>query len=281
YREADISPSFFIFLIVFTAMLIGDGGYALVCLFACLVSYKFITRKGIPPKFLDLFIILFIGTLVFGVFTNTYFGFQPSITKFFMWVDPNSEVGATLLKRFCFYLGAVHLSVGRIWKIKRNPITLSTLSEVGWIIFTWAMLDLVNVLVLSDLGPARMVPMFIVSLILVIFFTAPSWNPISCIGQGIGAVALSAASFLSDIISYIRLWAVGYAGGMLASSFNDLARIAPFAIGVLILILGHGVNIILGLVAIFVHGVRLNLLEFSNHIGMEWSGRNYDPFRKS
>ena len=103
----------------------------------------------------------------------------------------------------------------------------------------------------------------------------------SIVGGGLGAVALSAAAFLSDIISYIRLWAVGLAGGILAASFNELARPLPLLFAVIILVVAHFMNIALCLVAVFAHGVRLNLLEFSNHVGMEWSGREYEPFRKN
>jgi V/A-type H+-transporting ATPase subunit I len=82
----------------------------------------------------------------------------------------------------------------------------------------------------------------------------------------------------SDIMSYVRLMAVGLAGSVLASSFNDLAVGAGPILMVPILIFGHGLNIGLCLIALFAHGVRLNVLEFSNNFGLEWSGYPYQPF---
>jgi V/A-type H+-transporting ATPase subunit I len=148
------------------------------------------------------------------------------------------------------------------------------------VLFIWAMLALVNMLVLGSPPPPWMLPAFLVALGLVLVFTAPSRNLLACIGRGLGAIALNAVSFLSDIISYIRLWAVGLAGGILAASFNDIAGPLPVAAAVLVLVPAHALNLALGLVAVLAHGVRLNLLEFSNHLGMEWSGREYQPFRR-
>ena len=147
-------------------------------------------------------------------------------------------------------------------------------------LFIWTMLALVNTLVLGSPSPPWMVPAFGLSLGMVLVFTAPSRNPLVTVGRGLGAIALNAVSVLSDIISYIRLWAVGLAGGILAASFNELAGPLPLVATVLILIPAHALNLALGLVAVLAHGVRLNLLEFSNHLGMEWSGREYQPFRR-
>ena len=79
------------------------------------------------------------------------------------------------------------------------------------------------------------------------------------------------------------MFAVGMASVAIAQSFNDMASplLHGFALpaGILIVVLGHAINLVMGLLSVVVHGVRLNLLEFSNQLGMEWSGYNYDPFR--
>jgi V/A-type H+-transporting ATPase subunit I len=117
--------------------------------------------------------------------------------------------------------------------------------------------------------------------VLILLFTAPSWNIFASIAAGIGAVLKNASACFSDIVSYIRLWAVGLAGGKVAMAFNDIAAMVPFFLLKLpVYVLGHAINIILGVIAILAHGVRLNLLEFSNHLELEWSGRKYDPFRE-
>jgi V/A-type H+-transporting ATPase subunit I len=102
---------------------------------------------------------------------------------------------------------------------------------------------------------------------------------------------LNAVGSFADIISYIRLFAVGLAGSSIAQSFNEMAvPVDGFgAIGVsfvlrlfaavLILVFGHALNIVMNALSVIVHGVRLNLLEYgANHLGMEWSGYAYKPF---
>ena len=95
----------------------------------------------------------------------------------------------------------------------------------------------------------------------------------------------------SDIVSYIRLWAVALAGAAISSTVNTMASgifgpegavIAKLVIftllGVILLVFGHGLNMILNVLSVIVHGVRLNTLEFSQHLGMTWSGTKYSPF---
>ncbi|MCK4716103.1 MAG: ATPase, partial [Candidatus Marinimicrobia bacterium] len=87
------------------------------------------------------------------------------------------------------------------------------------------------------------------------------------------------------IISYIRLFAVGMATVAIASSFNQIA--APmmkgftFPAAIIILLIGHGLNIVMSLLSVIVHGIRLNILEFSGQLGMEWTGYEYEPFKEN
>jgi V/A-type H+-transporting ATPase subunit I len=120
-----------------------------------------------------------------------------------------------------------------------------------------------------------------------IFVEQKGGNFFANIGKGFAnflPTFLSAVSSFSDIISYIRLFAVGLAGSAIAQSFNDMAAGAmsagvPGIIGgVLILVAGHGLNLAMNALSVVVHGVRLNLLEYAGHLGMEWSGYAYSPF---
>lgn len=277
YQETDISPFFLPFLTVFTAMIFADAGYGLTALLALVVVYKPLTAKGFRKDLLQLFMILFSGVVIYGLLTNAYFG-----TSFIKLTSFNAANTADqdMLIKLCFFIGALHISIAHLWKIRRKGIALTALAEVGWVCFSWGVYALVNVLVLSEPEPPWMIPLFWVALALILFFTAPSRNIFLAVAKGLGAIALSATGFLSDIISYIRLWAVGLAGGILAARFNALASPLPLVMAAVILMAGHLMNMALCTVAIFAHGVRLNLLEFSNHIGMEWSGREYDPFTR-
>ena len=114
--------------------------------------------------------------------------------------------------------------------------------------------------------------------------------PDKTFGQGLKAglgnaftVFLNTISAFGNIMSYIRLFAVGMASLAIAQSFNNMAFgfKGPLVIAaILILLIGHGLNIVMGLLSVVVHGVRLNLLEFSGQLGMEWAGIAYDPFKK-
>ena len=100
--------------------------------------------------------------------------------------------------------------------------------------------------------------------------------------KNIVSVLLGVVNVFSDIVSYIRLWAVGLAGGAISATVNDMAGPmlggAIIFFGVLLLVFGHGLNMILNVLSVIVHGVRLNTLEFSSHLGMSWSGFAYEPF---
>ena len=127
-------------------------------------------------------------------------------------------------------------------------------------------------------------------LVLVILFGAQA--PGQSFGKGIKAglggaftTFLNTISAFGNVMSYIRLFAVGMASLAIAQSFNGMASPMlkgwAFPAGILILVIGHGLNIIMGMLSVVVHGVRLNLLEFSGQLGMEWAGIPYEPFRKN
>jgi V/A-type H+-transporting ATPase subunit I len=96
---------------------------------------------------------------------------------------------------------------------------------------------------------------------------------------GLANFPLSMLSAFSDVISYVRLMAVSLAGSVLGGSFNDMAFGIDFwPLTVLVLVGGHSLNLGLAMIAMFAHGVRLNMLEFCNNLGMKWTGYPYAPF---
>ena len=104
--------------------------------------------------------------------------------------------------------------------------------------------------------------------------------------KNIISVLLGVVNVFSDIVSYIRLWAVGLAGAAISNTVNTLAgpilgHAILFAAAILLLVFGHGLNMILNLLSVIVHGVRLNTLEFSQHLGNSWSGKKYQPFSEN
>jgi V/A-type H+-transporting ATPase subunit I len=169
-----------------------------------------------------------------------------------------------------------------LWQAFKFFPDLRFLCRTGWAIFIWGMLGVVKMFVLGG-SVAWNTPwpyLLIIGAILAILFESPSKNILKMLLLGIANFPLSMLSAFSDVISYVRLMAVGLASGVLASSFNDLAlNSGSWLIAAPTLIFGHGLNIGLALIALFAHGVRLNMLEFSNNLGMQWIGYSYKPFK--
>ena len=97
------------------------------------------------------------------------------------------------------------------------------------------------------------------------------------------SMVLNIANVFSDIMSYIRLWAVGLAGAAISSTVVAMAgpmlgHFILFIFGVVLLVFGHSLNLVLNALSVLVHGVRLNTLEFSGHVGLTWAGTAYKPF---
>ncbi|MBU0711789.1 YSIRK-type signal peptide-containing protein, partial [bacterium] len=159
-----------------------------------------------------------------------------------------------------------------------------------WFSLIFGLFFLVLNLVLGMEMPVFAVPTAGAGLIMVVLFMnqEKGTNFFKGVVLGLGGAFntfLNAISSFSNIISYIRLFAVGLASVAIATSFNGIA--APMMKGagipaaILILIIGHGLNIVMGLLSVIVHGIRLNVLEFSGQLGMEWAGYEYKPFKEN
>ena len=149
----------------------------------------------------------------------------------------------------------------------------------------WAAHFLAKMLILGEPFPELGRGLFMAGAALVILFTSPRKNILKGIGSGVGDLLMRVVNSFTDVVSYIRLFAVGAATVAVADAFNQMAsgigasNILMGFFAALVLLFGHTLNILLGVMAILVHGVRLNMLEFSNHLNMEWSGTEYSPFK--
>lgn len=283
YREVDISLWFLIFFSIFYGVLIGDAGYGFVFFVLTLFGHAKLGKKTADKSPFFLMYLLSTCAVLWGAGSGTFFGqaWLPSSIKPLIPALRDSRS----IQLFCFTLGAVHLSIAHVWRGIRRLPSIEALSEAGWICLLWGAYLLAKMLILGDVFPSFGTGILIAGGALIILFTRPSKNILKGIGSGLGALLLNMINCFTDIVSYIRLFAVGTATVAVADAFNQMAFgigfgsvIAGFATS-LILFLGHALNIILGVMAILVHGVRLNMLEFSGHLNMEWSGTPYTPFR--
>jgi V/A-type H+-transporting ATPase subunit I len=301
YKELDVSALFLIFLSIFFAFLIGDAGYGL--LFIALTLFGKVKSKGkaeAQPG-LNLLMTMSVCCVIFGILTGNFFGIPitalpaplQNLTNDFM-TGYSAESGlhdvntsANNVMFICFVIGAVHITIAHLWNFIRKINSTACLADLGWICSTWALFFLVLNMVIGAENVA--IPMMPSNILYSVLGTGAGLILISLITQkeyfGLVTLALDLINNFVDIISYVRLYAVGAASLAIAVAFNEMALGVGFkglaSIGAaFILFLGHGLNIILCAMGILVHGIRLNTLEFSGHAGVEWGGIHYNPFKK-
>lgn len=283
YRETDISAPFLLFLSLFFAMIIGDAGYGTLFLGFTLLSRRYLDR--VQPELFSFLLIMSLSTLIWGLLVGNVLGTSPSgpvLSR--MQIDwfsgPYADDRLILL---CFLLGAVHLSLGHIWQMVILWPSLRVLAQVGWLLLTWVMFFAARSLVLMRVFPSAALWLLSLGLLLIVFFMHPMRSGYKQWTEYI-RLPLDVISHFVDLVSYIRLFAVGTATLAMAQAFNRMAldlgsgSVIGSLGAALILFLGHGLNIILATMGVLVHGVRLNTLEFATHAGITWSGTKFQPF---
>jgi V/A-type H+-transporting ATPase subunit I len=289
YQEYDISFWFLFFFSLFFAMIIGDAAYGLIFLVATLFIHKKLPK--VPKEPIFLMYVLSGATIIWGALSGTWFGFEKIaqlpvfnaliVDKINSFVDTNQ----VFIIYWCFLIGAIQLTLAHGIVAFRYINSLFALSQLGWIFIIWTAFFVAGNLVLNNPLPSFTLLLGISGAGLVILFANFQKNILKGIATSLADFPLSALSSFSDIVSYLRLFAVGYATLAVADTFNTMALSlgrSNFILGLtaaIILFLGHSLNIILGLMSVIVHGIRLNMLEFSGHLNMQWSGLEYKPFK--
>lgn len=310
YREYDISGWFLLFFSLFFGMIFGDGGYGLLITLISVFAIIKNRKKNLQPFILLL--ILGLTTTLWGMLTCNWFGvppqslpesLKPLVFKLdWNWISNASSLPADVvtqnLQIFCFTIALVQLAVAHIKGIVRNIRSLKCLGEAGSLFMLMGIYYLVlNMVVSSERFPFDLVlfgeikassimfPLIGVGFGLSFIFSNYEGSVLKSVLESLKniiSVLLGVVNVFSDIVSYIRLWAVGLAGAAIANTVNEMAGpiLGGFVIflGILLLGFGHGLNMILNVLSVIVHGVRLNTLEFSSHLGMTWSGFKYKPF---
>ena len=281
YRELDISPVFLCFLSLFFGMIIGDAGYgALYFLLTFLLQKKFSGRMKDQRVFF-LFYLFSACAIFWGLITGTVFG-QEWYSKAGLYPLVPILNDLKFLQAFCFFLGALHLTLAHLMQGMRKMPSLTVLADLGWIALLWAGFFIARTLILDAAYPAFLNKMIISAIVLVVIFSNPQKNILKMLGQGLGTLLLSLMNNFTDVVSYVRIFAVGLAGVTISDTINTLAGgfSDNFLLKFLILFLGHSINIVLGPISVLVHGVRLNVLEFSGHAGLSWGGVSYKPLEE-
>lgn len=277
-------------------MIFGDGGYGALIL----VAWGFLSLKARragrgQPAFNKLLFLIGLLTMFWGMATGTWFSLPSESLPPFMrglWPISNANPQASQnIRVLCFILGAVQLSIARIKNILRDLPDPKFLAQVGSLSLVVGMFFGVLFLAVDPLRfplPPFAIWLILGGFLLSLTFGAYEGNVLKSLLEGLKNIIptfLGATGVFADIVSYIRLWALGLAGSALAGIINGMGggMVKPALIGIVgivILAFGHGLNLILSVLSVIVHAVRLNILEFScNHLGMQWSGIAYDPFK--
>ena len=322
YFEPDISGWFLAFIMIFVGIIFGDGGYGLlICGIAAAMMIKNRNEKQAIAPIAWLLLLFGAVTVVWGTVTCSWFGLAPEVLPEWLrklsvpvlsnvysdkiWYPfwTGGEAGLTTSQNvqiFCFTIALIHLLIAHISGARGNRGSLKILGDIGSILELIGMYYVVLSMVVNgavfglDLVVSG-IPVGTISISLVIIGFAVNFifgNYEKSILQSvldslkdIVSMLLGVVNVFSDIVSYIRLWAVGLAGAAISSTVNEmvsplLGHFIFIIFAVVVLVFGHGLNMILNVLSVIVHGIRLNTLEFSTHIGLSWSGHKYEPFEE-
>ena len=301
YGEFDPTPILAPFFLLFFAMCMGDCGYGiLLMIIGVLIANKKLNIAmfdGLGP----IITVLGVGTTVVGFFLGTFMGidlynaeWMPQALKSVM--IKGEVMGYDIQMVLALCIGVFHICLAMVVKaicytkqfgFKENIATW------GWTLLIVGGL-LVAILGMTVLPAAvfkwAIIAVGTVSALAIYIFNTPGRNPLINIGAGLWDTYNMATGILGDVLSYIRLYALGLAGGKLGDAFNNLGLMVmggstegatwqwlPF---VLILVLGHVLNLAMSALGAFVHPLRLSFVEYFKNAGYEGKGTLYKPFKK-
>ncbi|WP_299808695.1 V-type ATP synthase subunit I [uncultured Roseibium sp.] len=288
YRDWDPSPVVYVSFIVFFGMIMTDAGYGLLLLVLLFLFRKRFAGSALGRRMFSMSIWLSVSTAVFGVATGSYFGVKPPEGSLLAYLDilPLRNVDAMMKITLC--IGVLHVVLANVMRAWHEKTLSGRLQPVGWCLVALGGLAtyLGQGTSLEMAGPGAVVTGL---LIVGVFGSDRKVTSLKAGALRIFDGLTSLARFInmfSDVLSYMRLFALGLAAASLGETINTLSGQLNDAvpgvgilIAMLVLAVGHAINIGLGLIAGCVHGLRLNVIEFFNW-GLKDEGTPFRPFRK-
>ncbi|MBO4469125.1 MAG: ATPase V [Bacteroidales bacterium] len=296
YNGFDPTPYISIFFLLFFAMCMGDAGYGIILIIIGLLLRKAKGFASLAP----LVVTLGGATVVVGFFFHTFFSMDistwaviPDALKSVMVPAKVATYDGTMV--LALVVGIIHLCLAMIVKTvyaTKNQGFLNSLSTWGWtlLIVGGVVVALISLMGVIDAALTKIIviALGIVSALGIFLLNNLHRNPLINIGAGLWETYNTATGVLGDVLSYLRLYALGLAGSMLGFAFNDLAKMAlgdggvgGWIVFILIVVIGHTLNLAMAALGAFVHPLRLNFLEFFKNSGYEGVGRNYNPLKKN
>ncbi len=294
YDEFDPTPCISIFFTLFFAMCMGDAGYGIALALIGLAMKK---GKGFIASMSPLVTTLGVATIVMGTILHTFFGMDTYAAAWVPgWIKKcmiqGTVAGYDAQMLLSILIGIAHLSVAMILKtayaVKRNGF-MESLGTIGWTLL------IVGGIIVGGIALAGVIDATATKWIVIVLgilsgsgiflFNDIHRNPLVNIGSGLYETYNTVTGLLGDVLSYLRLYALGLAGGMLGNAFNQLG-LSVYGIDVpgvnilcfaLIIGFGHVLNLAMCCLGAFVHPLRLNFLEFFKNSGYEGTGKAYSP----
>lgn len=291
YHEMDLTVFFAPFFMLFFGFCLGDAGYGLLFIVGAGI-YKLKATRQVKP-YLSLIQFLGLATVIFGTISGTFFGinliqaeaeWMKDFKRFFL--NPDKMFNLALV------LGAVQIIFGLFIKAANKTKQFGfayALSTIGWIIVLLGSSAYV-LLVNAKLIPENKIILYTILAgggVFILFFSDPKANIFSRVGSGIWDVYSTVTGIFGDLLSYIRLFALGLSSAILGFVINDIALqilgsskiLGPVFLGIFLL-LGHTLNILISSLGSFVHPMRLTFVEFYKNAGFKGGGEEYKPFSK-
>ena len=299
YGEFDPTPVLAPFFLLFFALCMGDAGYGLVLILFGIAVNKGWVKIEMFKNIGTLISVLGCATFVVGLVLGTAFGVNlyrlegtPAWMKSLMISDDIKIAGYSAQMILALGIGVVHICLAMVIKAvlytKRFSIK-AAVSAWGWVILV---LGAIGIAAAASLGAPEtatriaIIAVGAVSALAIFIFNKPGRNPLVNVGAGLWDSYQMATGLLGDVLSYIRLYALGLAGGMLGGAFNELGTMVlgdsptwhwlPF---VVILLFGHVLNLLMSCLGAFVHPLRLTFVEYFKNAGYEGKGIKYNPVK--
>lgn len=286
YTAWDPSAVVLFSFALFFAMIVSDAGYGLVLAIPVAHFWKRLGTSHVGQRWRWVMLILVVATVAYGVLVGSYFGLQPEPGTFLDRLAVLDMSNTRMMMGIAVTIGVLHVVLANLMDAARLRGTPAALAPAGWV---GAVVGAFVTLLSTRPGLEGLrVPgatIAAIGLLLVVAFAGWGSRPLARMGRGLAALTRLSQAF-GDVLSYLRLFALGLASASLAVAFNGMAvdaRDAIPGVGLLvalaILVVGHSLNLLLAVSSGFIHGLRLNVIEFFN-----WSlpdeGSLFRPFKK-
>ena len=293
YNEIDLTPFFAPFYMIFFGLSLGDIGYGTFLLIASTLALIFMKKAGKSMRgMLRLGQILGASTMVCGLLTGGFFGFSIYETNIPFFQNMKEQVYFDNQQMFVLslILGVIQILFGMILKIFNRIKQFGfryALSTIGWVVLLLSVIVAYLFPSLLAMGSTPHQIVMGVAAIPILFFNSPGKNPLLNLGLGLYDTYNMATGLLGDVLSYVRLFALGLSGGILASVFNSLALglkpdnvVTGSLVFLIIFLFGHAMNMFMNVLGAIVHPMRLTFVEFYKNAEFKGGGKRYEPFRK-